>query len=101
MVYETTSRVERMDVPERSSRLYKTLSNADLEKLVDSKAHAQRADPVSDLIDLKIARIELRDRMRNTRGNHLEDMRLMREINERIWALDIKEHIRAKCAVRV
>ena len=101
MLYETASRVERMDIPEQSSRIYRTLSNADLEKLVDSKTHAQRADPLDELMDLKLARARLRINMHESRGNHLDDMRLMREINERIWALDKKEHIRAMCARRV
>lgn len=96
MMYETAG-VERMDMLSRSSRNYRTLNNAELETLVDNKAHNQRADPISDLIDLKIARIKLRDRVHNTRGNHLDDMILMNEINRRIWALDKKEHIRAMC----
>ena len=102
MLYETTSRVERMDIPEQSSRIYKTLSNTELEKLVESKAHAQRADPdIDELFELNVARARLRIQMREHRGNHLKDMCMLRELNERIWAIDKKEHIRAMANRRI
>lgn len=104
MKYETANRIYRTARSGTTDGNYRNLTNAQLEQLADAhsghkaKRSAYADDPLIQLIELKIARARLKDAVRSTAGNHIEEVKLISELNKRIWKLDKKSHIRAMAA---